>query len=413
MAGSANPTNQVPLLKRLWGNNVAEPLYQRSKFLASIKKDTDFGSEGRYVNVTIAPTSGGSSDFGEALANMGATTEKRFFVTRRKEYQLFQIDGELIAASRGNKNAILEAYKQQADKARYAFFRALTKRAFGNGGGALGQVSSGSTVSSTTITLANTSDVAGFEVGMFVTAASDDGSSATPAGTRNSGAKQQITSINRNTGTLTGSVAWSTAIPSIATSDYLHRAGDYSKAATGIRGWCPVSDPSSSENFFGLDRTVSDMQRLSGIRVSGSSASKEEILVDASALAQQAGAKTNPSCVMNPKDMAKLVKELGSKAVYDMKSTREANIGFKALMLNSTNGDMSVYSEPDCPEGYAWIHDADDITMRSAGDCPMMLNEDGVGRLLRSATDDAYQGRLGAYLNFTVDNPGQVVIITW
>src|SRR5687767_12551264 len=134
MATSATVSNQTSLLKRLFPKNVAEPLYKRSKFLAEVKKDTNFGGEGIYVNVTIAPTAGGSSEFSEALANQDATQEKRFFVTHKKEYQVFSLQGDVIARSKGDKNAILEQIKQQADKARYSFGRAMAARAWGNAG---------------------------------------------------------------------------------------------------------------------------------------------------------------------------------------------------------------------------------------------------------------------------------------
>jgi hypothetical protein len=408
---SANTTNQLPLLKRLWGDKVAEPLYKRSKFLASIKKDTDFGGEGRYVNVTIGPTAGGSADFATALANQDATSEKRFFVTHRKEYQVFSIQGDLIARSRGNKNAVLESVKQQADKARYAFFRSMAARAWGNAGGALGVISSGSTVSSTTITLATRADVVRFEPNMRVTAADDDGSAASPAGVLDNGTQLTITAINRSTGTLTASAAWNT-IAGIAAGDYIHRAGDYSLAMTGTRGWAPVSDPSASENFFGLDRTLGDIQRLSGIRVSGSGGSKEETLISAGAEAQMAGAESK-LVFCNPLDLADLVKEQGSKVVYQQAQSREAGIGFDVIKVHTPVGNVGVTSEPDVPKGYAWMLDTDEITLRTAGDCPMMLNEDGVGKLMRSATDDSYQGRLGCYGNFFFENPGHSVIITW
>ena len=88
MATSASVTNNANLLKSLWGTQVADPLYKLSKFAASIKKDTKFTGDGRYVVVTVAPTAGGSSDFDQALANQAPTTEVRFFVTRKTEYQI-------------------------------------------------------------------------------------------------------------------------------------------------------------------------------------------------------------------------------------------------------------------------------------------------------------------------------------
>lgn len=408
MAG-ATTTNQLPLLKRLFPSGVAEPLYKRSPFLNSIKKDTKFGGEGRHVNVTVGPTSGGSSDFATALANQGATTEVRFFVTHKKEYQLFSIQGDLIARSKGDKNAVLEAVTQQADKARYAFFRALTARAWGHAGGALGVISSGSTVSSTTITLATRANVVGFEPNSYVQLSSANGLSGS---LRDSGRQIQLQNVNRKTGELTATVAWNT-ISGAATGDSIFRPGDFGNAMTGAQGWAPVSDPSASESFFGVDRTVYDIQRLSGIRVSGSGAPKEDTLITACAEAQLAGADGDGRMVhLNPLDLSDLVKELGSKRQYVDVKGREG-IGFKALQIDAPGGAVIVASEPDVPKGNAWLVMSDEIYLRTAGEAPMMLNEDGVGKLMRSATDDSYQGRLGAYGNFFWENPGHVVVITW
>ena len=154
MATPANVTNQANLLKSLHGTKVADPAYKRSKCLASMKKDTTFGGDGRYVNVTVAPNGGGSADFAQALANQEATSEVRFFVTHKTEYHVFSIRGPVIARTKGNKNAMLEVVKHQTGKSRYSFGRAMAARVWGNGGGSLGVVAS-------TTTLANISVVEG------------------------------------------------------------------------------------------------------------------------------------------------------------------------------------------------------------------------------------------------------------
>lgn len=406
---TANPTNQLPLLNRLFPKGVAEPMFKRSPFLNSCKKDTKFGGEGRHVNVTVAPTAGGSSDFATAVANQDATTEVRFFVTHKKEYQVFSVQGDLIARSKGDKNAVLEAVTQQADKARYAFFRALTARAWGHAGGALGVISSGSTVSSTSITLATRSNHVRFERNMRVQLSSTNGTSGS---LRDSGRQLTIDSINRATGVVTATAAWNT-ISGAATGDSIFRAGDFGNAMTGAQGWAPTSDPSASESFFTVDRTDYDVQRTSGIRISGGGAPKEDTLITACAEAQLAGADGDGRMVhLNPLDLSALVKELGSKRQYVDVKGREG-IGFKALQVDAPGGAVIVASEPDVPQGFAWLTMMDEIYLRTAGEAPMMLNEDGVGKLMRSATDDAYQGRIGCYGNFFWENPGHVVVITW
>ncbi len=411
---SANTTNQLPLLKRLWGSKVAEPFYKASRFASMINSDTNFGSEGRYVNVTVAPTAGGSANFADALASQDATQEKRFFVTHRKEYQVFSLQGDVIARLKGNANGLVEAVKQQADKARYAFARAMARKLWGNGGGALGQIAAAQNLASAVLTLRTPTDVVGFDVGMQLEFASDDGSSATPAGRRGGPDRLTVTAVNRGSASVAPTITLSgllNTVSGITANDFIFRRGDYSLAMTGMRGWNPITTPTTGDSFFGLDRSVSDPVRLSGARIVGGGKPKEESLIDATAEAQINGIDLKQVFV-NPLDYRDLVKEMGSKREIQI-TAKQAGMGFTALEVYGATGTLQVVSEVDVPRGYGWACDTDQITLRTAGDCPMMLNEDGVGKLLRAYDDDAYQGRIGAYGNLFQDNPGNAMIISW
>lgn len=407
---AANTTNQLPLLKRLWGTKVADPMYKASRFAAMINSDTNFGSEGRYVNVTVGPTAGGSSSFADALAAQDATKEIRFFVSHRKEYQIFSLQGDLIARSRGNANAMVEAVRQQADKARYAFARAIARKLWGNGGGALGQLASTTVLASTSLVLRSRTDVVGFEVGMQLEFSSDDGSPASPAGRRGAPDRLTVTAINRDTGTITVNANLNT-VTGITVNDFVFRRGDYANAMTGMRGWNPITAPTAGDSFFGLDRSTTDVTRVSGVRVNGAGKPKEETLIDGTAEAQINGVTIN-QCFVNPLDYRDLVKELGSKREIQVNAKQGAT-GFNAIEVYGATGTIQIVSEVDVPRGTGWGVDTDQITLRSAGDCPMMLNEDGIGKLLRQFDDDAYQGRIGAYGNLFQDNPGNAVIFSW
>lgn len=409
---SANTTNQLPLLKRLWGSKVADPMYKASRFASMINTDTNFGSEGRYVNVTVAPTAGGSSNFADALAAQDSTKEVRFFVSHRKEYQVFSLQGDVIARLRGNANGLVEAVKQQADKARYAFSRAVARKFWANGGGALGQLATTTNLATNQLILRQTADIVGFEIGQQVEFAVDDGSAASPAGRRGTPDRLTILGINRDTGTLTMSGLLNT-VTAITTSDFVFRRGDYSLAMTGMRGWNPIVAPTfgGGDSFFGFDRGSSDVNRLCGVRITGAGKPKEESLIDGTAEAQINGISVN-NVFVNPRDYRDLSKEMGSKREIQV-DAKQANMGFTAMQVNSAVGPLNIISEVDVPRGTGWGVDVDQITLRTAGDCPMMLNEDGVGKLLRAYDDDAYQGRIGAYGNLFNDNPGNVVIFNW
>lgn len=410
---SATTTTQLPLLKRLWGSGFADPMYQASKVLNKCKKDTNFGGEGRYIVIAVAMITGVGANFADALAAQGPSQEVRMFVTRRKEYAIYTIQNDLIAATKGNANAVVEALKRQTGTARRHFGRRMSRRLWGNGGGAVGQLASTVTLASTTLALRSRVDIAGLEAGLQLEFASDDGSSSTPAGRRSSGGvpvRLTVNSVDRDDGQATMSALLNT-VPSITVNDYVFVRGDYNSAATGMRGYVPVSDPSPGESFMGLDRTAVDRQRTSGIRISGSGKTKLETIEDACAEAKINGLEAdNLMLAVNPLDFAAIRKELGSSVVInDVKGTN--GIGFKTIEIYSHSGTISIVSEVDVPYGYAWLFDPNEIYLRSAGDCPMDLTEGG--KLLTAYDDDAKQGRIGAYFNFFNENPGGCVAITW
>lgn len=408
--GAANVTNQLPLLKRLYGNDVAEPMYKASAFLAKAKKDTKFGGEGRYVNVRIGPTSGGSATFSDAQAAQEATQEKRFFITHRKQYEIFSMQGDLIARSRGNANAIAEAIKTQTDGARRAWARRAARNAWSNGGGSRGQLAATTVLASPNLVFRNPADILGVEPGWQFEFSIDDGSSASPAGRRGAPDRLTVVSVNRDTSTAVMNANLNT-VTGITVNDFVHERGSYASAFNGQRGWNPISAPTAGDSFGGLDRSQGDVNRLSGFRIPGLGKPKEETLIDASVTAHENGL-TCKTCYVNSRDFGDIVKELGAKSIINI-PTREPNIGFKGVSVDGAVGTIEVVPEADVPRGFAWLLDPDDIYIRTAGDFPMVLNEDGVGAFIRAAADDSYEGRLGAYGNHFDDNPGNAVIITW
>lgn len=414
MATSATSANKVELLKRLYPGKVHEPFYKASKLASMCAKDTKFGGEGRYVNVTVSPTAGGSASFSDALASQKNSQDIRFFVTHKKEYQVFSIQNEAIARSQGDKNAIVELLKHEVGKARYAFSRAMAKRMWGNAGGSLCRLDSGVTLTSTKLSPREPTDITGFEPNMQLEFASDDGSAASPAGRR--GAPDRLTASSvfrgRSDRYVTTSANLNT-VSGITVNDYVFRRGDYANAMTGMRGWSPISDPSAAESFFGVDRTDYDLQRASGIRVNGSGADKEDTLQIAMAECQLAGGEVGDSvvCFVNPLDYADLLKSLGAKRERNDKS--DGDIGFTYVEVYGAVGSCKCVAEVDVPKGYAWMQSPSKITLRTAGECPMMLAKGYPNQMLTASDDDAKQGRIGAYGNIFNESPGDTVIITW
>lgn len=405
------------LFKVLYPDDVSTPLYKQSAAFGMMKKDTKFASDGtKYVVVSIAPGAGGSANIQTAIANQAATQQVRFSLGRKKLYEVGSIDGEAMAVAKNgggdnSKGAILDIVKFAMDRARDAFARTFGRAVWGSGGGGRGTISSGSSVASATITLSNRADGVGFFKGMVLQSAPNDG--FTTVTSPNIGSAT-ITSMTRKTSTgtctLTFSAALNTLIGGVATGDTLFRMGDYAAYPNGISGWAPTSDPGGGDSFLGVNRsTAGDLNFLSGWRVSGGGQPKQQTLVDAAAEAAMNNVSVR-TVFMNPLDMRDAFKEQSSYKTIDVK-TDKPNVGYTGITLLGSVGTLTVIPEPDVPQGTAWIINPEsDWTCRSAGDCPMLFDFDGIKSFLRNPTGDDYQFRMGCYMNFENANPVNAVV---
>lgn len=406
------------LFKVLYPDDVSTPQYEACKVFGLMKKDTKFASDGtKYVVVSIAPGAGGSANIANAIANQSATQQVRFSLGRKKLYEVGSIDGEAMAVAKNgggdnSKGAILDIVKHAMSRARYAFSRTFARAAWGSGGGSRGRILSGSATTSITLTLRT--DGVGFFKGMKLQATDNDGYTTVTSPRIGSAT---ITSINRKTSsgtcTLTASAAWNTFIGGLADNDYLFRDGDYASYPNGVPGWAPTSDPGGGDSFLGINRsTAGDMNYLSGWRVSGSGQPKQQTLIDGAAEAAMNGIRLK-KVFMNPLDMRDAFKEQSSYKTIDVKTDRP-NIGYKGIELMASVGAMTVLEEPDLPVGSFWmINPEDDWTCRSAGECPMLLDFDGIKSFLRNPNGDDYQFRLGCYMNFENAEPVNAVAGTF
>jgi hypothetical protein len=245
----------------------------------------------------------------------------------------------------------------------------------------------------------------GLERNMWVNAASTDGTSGSVLA-----GKAQITAIDRTARTLTTTAAWNTLIPGITDSYYLFRDGDFGNVIKGFQAWVPDAAPSPGENFFGIDR--SSDTRLYGLRYAPTSGNIEEVLIAASAIAQDNGAEPD-LVILNPLDMANFVNQLGSKRTIpiDAKSADKPTVGYRGVMINGASGPITVLSDPMCQRYKAWMLTQENWEIWSLKDVPRVLNRDGQ-ETLREASADADELRLGGYLQMVCTNPNANVNIT-
>jgi hypothetical protein len=404
------------LFKVLYPDDISTPLYQQSKAFGMMKKDTKFASDGtKYVVVSIAPGAGGSANIQTAIANQAATQQVRFSLGRKKLYEVGSIDGEAMAVAKNgggdnSKGAILDIVKFAMDRARDAFARTFGRAVWGSGGGGRGTINA-TGAATATVTLTNRADGVGFFKGMVIQTAPNDGFTTVTSPNIGSAA---ITSITRKTlagaATLTFSAALNTLIGGAAAADTIFRMGDYAAYPNGIAGWAPAADPGGGDSFLGINRsTAGDLNFLSGWRVSGGGQPKQQTLVDAAAEAAMNNVMVK-TVFMNPLDVRDAFKEQSSYKTIDV-ATDKPNVGYTGITLLGSVGTLTVFPEPDVPQGTAWIiNPAQDWTCRSAGDCPMLFDFDGIKSFLRNPTGDDYQFRMGCYMNFENANPVNAVV---
>ena len=211
---------------------------------------------------------------------------------------------------------------------------------FSGGTASRGQISSaGVTYSSPnlTFTLANSQQVVQFEVGMTLQASVTDGGAAlqnTP-GTIDA---IQITSVNRGTGVITGTVVQGAPQTSWAANDYVQVLGDIGIGGSstiagmlglsGLAAWVPNVDPPSNDNFWGVNRSADPT------RYNATNLTIEEGLTSALAYGNREGASFD-LIIIDFVSYASLVNTLGAKVNYVMLEHDEVEVAFEAIHFHS------------------------------------------------------------------------------
>lgn len=204
----------------------------------------------------------------------------------------------------------------------------------------------GSTLS---FTLSNAQSVVQFEVGMTIQASSADGGAAAQnvSGTIDA---IQITSVNRGTGAISGTVVQGAPGTSWAANYYLQVLGDIGIGGSstiagmlglsGLAAWVPSVDPPSSDNFWGVNRSV-DPTRLGGLRYDASSQSISEGLTNALAFGNREGADFD-LIVIDFASYSTLINELGAKVQYVMLEHRPIVLSKSSLIdLETLQGNKA------------------------------------------------------------------------
>ncbi len=426
MATYSNPTNQVAVLKELYGDDsfMVDLVYKRNPFLALIPKDeSPDGMAGKYMPVPLVygTPQGRSAAFATAQSNQTAPYDVSFFVYRVSNYQLVTITNELVEATKNSAGAFVDAVKLNMDTGFRNITNDLAAGLFGDGTGKRGVISSIS--GSGLIVLTNSADIVQFEVGMALVSYAVSGTTYTQS---TSAAIGYVIAVNRSLGTVqlsasAGSTAglptnWSTAFPNLAVQGdiafgSLTQTTQFLKVS-GLQAWLPATAPVlGSDSFWGVDRGA-DPTRLAGVRFDGSAESIEEALIDAAALVNREGGAPDMA-FLSFASYAALEKALGAKVQYVDVKHDEADIAFAGIRIHSAYGPITVMADRSCPPLTAFLLEMGTWKMRSLGKCPHILTY-GLEGLegLRVGNADALEVRIAYYGNLTCNAPGFNCVVT-
>lgn len=402
----ATLTTHDALLKEVYSKKEVEKVViKNNPLLAMLEKKNAFRENGGrlyVVPVIYGVGQGTSATFADAQSNSDSSTASvAFNVTRVKQYQVANIDRELMKATEGNANAFIDATKDMIEGALYNLGRDLELALFRSGWGSRGTVGSSS---GSTITLATADDAHNFEIGQVV----QFSASESAAVLRDSGDSLTISGINYDDGILTFSAAVS-GISGLSNGDHIFLKGDRENSATptrkkvaGLEAWVPYTRPSASESFFGVDRSVSD--RLSGVRVDATGLSVSDALLKLGHKLARVGSA--PDIAMVSFDTwAKLSAEMMGKGQVDVQAVGDLGIGFRAIEVAAGQSLVKVLPSHGCPNNRLFMLDSSKWELATLGDT-IEIHDEGGSRLMQKASSDSYELRASTIGNLVCRAPG-------
>jgi len=419
----ANSSNQIAALKELYVDDkdyMKNIVYSKNPFLALVpKNESPDGFAGKYIPVPLeyGNPQGRAHTFANAQNQQTASSVISYFVYAVQDYQLVTITNLLMEQTRNNAGAFVDEASRTLDNGFRNISNNMAFEAFSGGTASRGTISSaGVSLSGTTLswTLANPQQVVQIEVGMTLQASSADGGAAAQnvSGTIDA---VQVTTVNRNTGAMSGTVVQGAPGSSWAAGYYLQVLGDIGIGGSstiagmlglsGLAAWIPNVDPPSTDNFWGVNRSA-DPTRLGGLRYNASSMSISEGLTQALAFGNREGADFD-LIVVDFLSYATLVNELGAKVQYVQLEHDEVEVAFEAIHFHSAYGKIAVLADRSCPAQTAYCLTMDTWKLRTLGKAPHILTYGMEGlEGLRVGNADALEIRIAYYGNVINGAPG-------
>jgi hypothetical protein len=393
-------TTAAAVLKEWYSKKGLARLDERKHpFLELISKREKEAVGGRYF---VQPAKiGGTNTSGSLATAQGAALAVKsvaFQVTPASDYAVAYINGQTIAAAEQDPGQFVDMHSETIEDAIRAEKNAIARQLFRS---ATGSITTIGAISTGVITLGDPTATIHFQAGQPLTAHATDGAAARAD-------LGYVISVDHAAGTITVSATDGGAAGSPtawAANDFLCASGGVGTSIAGLQSWLPASAPAAT-SFFGVDRTVNSM--LGGSRMDAATlgySTEEAIQLGAAELHRMGGLPD--LFVMNPISWQKFALGLGTRRVYSERVS-EAGVGFRSIKVDGAAGPIDVISDPDCPGATGFLLDPSTLTLACLGttEVPRVLDSDGL-TLMRAASADAYELRVGHYSNLVCSAPGR------
>lgn len=390
------------------GDRIEDMTYRDHAFYALLSKYEKFG--GRNLPIPIIYGRGQARSKTFSVAQTASTSQSSkitaFALTRVKDYALATLDGETMAASKGDANAFMQAFTTEVDGAINSLTRSIAIGLVRTSAASIGQVLATPSNSSTTftMTLKDAEEIVNFEIGqtLLVYSALSGGSQRSSDGTAVS---FPVVGVNRSAGTLllTGTYSGS---GTMAANDYIFVNGDRGLGISGLEDWCGASAPGAT-SFFGVDRSVDT--RLGGLRLDGTTGPIEEVLIEGDRLVGREGHQID-HYFMNFANLANIKKALGTKVQY-VDLAVNPRISFRAIMMDGNKGPIKLVADNTFPSNRIFGMNMSYCKLYSIGKPVQEIQDDELTHGLRQSADDGVELRWRFLGNFATKAPGAMINI--
>ncbi len=403
---SASTTANVPeLLKSIWDDEVTDYQHEDEVFYGKIEKDTSWDGISQIVTCKIGNGGGHSANFGNAKANRGPSTFKKMTIETKDNFALWSVDNKLITLTRNQRGALMKALQEATEGAQSKFKRRTVRALWGNGGGAIGEVGSISTVY---LTLADRFDIRNFDIGDVCDFANDNGYTAS-AGTF--GFTRTVVGLDEDTGIVQFDTTLATIV-GLGAGDFVFIDGDYGAVMNGVPSYVTSSAPGVDNiptSIHGMVRTTWP-QRLAGHRFTGDQNQVPEEIMNALTEAFIRNCKTT-DIFMRPGLFNEFAQGLESQRQRPAEE-KIGRVGYTGIEVTSQSGktvkcwgDPSIRLLPDDSEPVYGLN-MDGWVLHSAEAYPMWLTADEK-KFMTEENANAKEGRVGGYGEAYTNAPGE------